>query len=287
MKQKVDFLHIGYHKTASTWFQLNGYPMHPEINLLNQGSLDPVFYETFVQPDEFNFDMEVFKTNFWEQANRGKKKTVLFGICEESLSGNFWTGRNSDTLLHRINNQFSGSKIILAIRRQDSMLLSLYSNYVKNGGSMPFSRLIKDIPFEGALLGSKLEYHKLIQKYYDYFGMDNVFVYLFEEFTSSPQTVLRNIANFLDVSDFPDTPTKKRVNIKMGCYQLGTARILNSLSFNNRYSRKILSSIFQTDKKLSLQIPDNLTELWSLSNQNTKLITGLNLEKYSYPMVNS
>ena len=101
------------------------------------------------------------------------------------------------------------------------------------------------------------------------------------------ETNTLGIANFLDISDFPDVPTKKRVNIKMGCYQLGTARILNGLSFNNRYSRKILSSIFQTDKKLSLQIPDNLTELWSLSNQNTKLITGLNLEKYSYPMVNS
>jgi hypothetical protein len=162
VKHKVDFLHIGYHKTASTWFQLYGYPMHSEINLLNQGSFDSVFFDTFVGPDEFNFDEVEFETNFWGNANRNKQNNVLSGICEESLTGHFWTGRNSDTLLHRINDQFEGSKIIISIRRQESMLASLYSNYVKNGGTMSFSRLLSDIPFEGALLSSKLEYHKLI-----------------------------------------------------------------------------------------------------------------------------
>ena len=57
---KIDFVHVGFHKTASTWFQLTGYPSHPQVNLINTGVNDKSFYEHFVKPDYFNFDESSF-----------------------------------------------------------------------------------------------------------------------------------------------------------------------------------------------------------------------------------
>jgi len=175
-------------------------------------------------------------------------------------------------------------KIILSIRNQESMLRSLYSNYVKNGGTLSFKKLLKDISFEGDLVEKKLEYHRLINSYYDAFGKENVFVYLFEEFQRAPDDVLSKLASFLGVSPFVASPKDNRVNKGFGRYQLITERFLNTFSIRNRYSRKLVEMAFKIDRPIRLSIPEHLLEQWSLSNEKTEKLTGLDLQKYGYLM---
>ena len=57
MRNKVDLVHIGYHKTASTWWQQIGYTSSKDIFLLNSevNKSDKAFFELFVEPLEFDF----------------------------------------------------------------------------------------------------------------------------------------------------------------------------------------------------------------------------------------
>jgi len=284
MKNRVDFIHVGYHKTATTWFQLYGYSTHPDINLLNQGELDSVFFDTFAQPDDFCFEENDYQKKFIDRVDNKIDDKIVNGICEENLSGHSWTGRNADTVLRRIYSYYKDGKIILSIRNQESMLRSLYSNYVKNGGTLSFKKLLKDISFEGDLVEKKLEYHRLINSYYDAFGKENVFVYLFEEFQRAPDDVLSKLASFLGVSPFVASPKDNRVNKGFGRYQLITERFLNTLSIQNRYSRKLVEMVFKIDRPIHLSIPEHLLEQWSLSNEETAKLTGLDLQKYGYLM---
>jgi hypothetical protein len=282
MKNTIDFFHIGYHKTASTWFQTYGYPSHPEINLLNKGDLDPIFYSSFVAPDGINFDLSKFEMDFMVNSNNESHKGSISGVCEENLTGNPWTGRNSDSLLLRISEQFKGCKVIISIRNQKTMIESLYSNYVKSGGMLSFSSLLNDLPIEGGLIKGKLEYHNLIKKYFDVFGKSNVMVYMYEDFVLEPEVVLDKIAIFLNIGRFPKTPNNRKLNQKFGYFNLNAQRGLNSIHLNGRYADAMLRRLFIFDKRFTLTIPKEFLDSWTLSNKKTSLLTDLNLSKHAY-----
>jgi len=80
------------------------------------------------------------------------------------------------------------------------------------------------------------------------------------------------------------SPKDNRVNKGFGRYQLITERFLNTLSIQNRYSRKLVEMVFKIDRPIHLSIPEHLLEQWSLSNEETAKLTGLDLQKYGYLM---
>lgn len=56
--KKINFLHVGYHKTASTWFQKIGYPSLNDIKIVNRDQSDMQFFKLFIEPDNFNFSQK-------------------------------------------------------------------------------------------------------------------------------------------------------------------------------------------------------------------------------------
>lgn len=280
---KIDFIHLGYHKTASTWFQLFGYGNHPDIFLLN----DPksprykIFMNEFVYPDDFKFCHDKFykrisKTNIFTS----KKLT---GICEENLTGNFWTGRNSDTLLNRISNHFSEPKIILCIREQRSMFTSLYLNYIKHGGNLSASKLVNEPCFDGFLIFDKLKYSNYLTKLYNLFDSNNILIYTYEEFLNYPDIIYCKICNFLGIKSIHIQ--NKRVNHSRGLITLQIERILNKLGYHNRYTKKAFDICSQFDLRvtnISSVIPQQTLSEWSKCNDLITEITALELKKFNY-----
>lgn len=288
-KLNLDFVHIGYHKTASSWFQFYGYKNSSRIRLLNDVRSDfyRIFMNTFVLPDKYNFDYQEYFKSFWTpQLKIGDDPTTIKGICEENLSGHFWTGRNSDTLLQRVNDCFDSPKVIISIRQQDNMLASLYSNYIKNGGTLTAKRLLSDVCFEGNLVLSKLCYDRLISSAQEMFGFKNVMVYAYEEFQSDPMSLLWRIFQFIGAEEYGAADFNIRVNKGRGKIGLQLERILNVYGFHGRYSRKIIDYLTAIDlpvpKNSMKHLTVNFQEIWKESNNKTAFLTSIDLADYGY-----
>ena len=70
MKKKVDFIHLGYNKTATTWWQTFGYLALKNITLLNSESDqgDETFYNLFVELLDYNFNLKKFQSDFLDKS---------------------------------------------------------------------------------------------------------------------------------------------------------------------------------------------------------------------------
>ena len=69
---KIDFLHIGYHKTATTWFQYSGYKKFSKVVICNdvETNLYEFFSKNFVEIPDFNFDKDSFEKSFLEELKK-------------------------------------------------------------------------------------------------------------------------------------------------------------------------------------------------------------------------
>ncbi len=216
---KVDFIHIGYHKTATTWLQLCGFREHPDIVMLNDSrtSLDSYFVNNFVHVDENYFNADVFEKEFTGEIKRiqGDVSGLIVGICEENISGHYWHGRDERMLIERVARVFGDTKIIITIRNQLDMLISLYANYVKfNAGTRSLGALLLDKSVFGEKVFEKLCYDRLVCRCLSLFGKSNVMVVCYEDFASKQNVVFNNMLTFAGAPpiDLPPKITNRRVN---------------------------------------------------------------------------
>lgn len=214
------FVHIGYHKTATTWIQENVFNRHPEITYLGKAQEYPVpkvidIFHSLYEDSDVRFSVEENKKR-WNAilSKLNIKNRKIFGLSDEGLSGGIdWFGGQSLFVADRIKAIFSdyNVKIIIGIREQCSMLESFYSEYVRRGGTNSLRRLIYSPFSTGRFLLDKLYYYRQIEYYFNKFGRENVFIYLFEEIKGDYAEVVTNLLRFLHLSEIKVTqiPSKK------------------------------------------------------------------------------
>ena len=274
---KVDFFHVGFHKTASTWFQEIGYKRHSDISLVNGDCWDSVFYNRFIGSDYASW-RTLDETMVISTETDGR----LNGICDENLTGHFWTGRNACKIAQNIYEYNPHSKVVFVVRDQVSMIDSLYFNYVRNGGFLTFKELVNDICFEGHLVREKLEYHRLIELYLEYFGRDRVLVVPYEEFRLSPASFLARIAAFLDVQMFSSYETDLLINKKLARGERDVMRVLGRAGFNPDWSRQLRKVGRILPSKGALAVPTEFLTIWAKSNRMLERLLGIDLDSYGY-----
>jgi len=243
------FLHIGYHKTATTWLQDKVFSCHEQVIFLgkyNACKSEKIFrlLSNFYKHSDTKFSVKENKSLFEEilKENNLEGKKII-GLSDEGLSGGLdWFGGSTHNIVQRIRDTFDeyDVKIIIGIREQKEMLLSLYSEYVKRGGTCSLERLIFSPYSEGRFLFDKLEYFSLLSKYIHMFGKENVFCYLFEEISQDKIFTLNKLFEFLDLGNLTLTKEQNsRVNIKLSNVGLVSLRFMNhfffSINNNNSY----------------------------------------------------
>jgi hypothetical protein len=136
-------IHIGYHKTASTFLQKNYF--------IDENNFSPVFesrkeiYNKVILLN--NFEFEETKIELKQKLDLKISGIVSSGkipfISEEELSGNPHTGGVISTIIaDRLKFLFPSGKIIITIREQKSIIFSVYRQYLKEGGAKPLKRYI-------------------------------------------------------------------------------------------------------------------------------------------------
>lgn len=221
-------IHIGYHKTATTWLQRALFV--PEFGYHPLMSHDEVF-ELISRPHDLVFDPAAAQ-DWIAQKSAATPENCTPVISSEILSGNmFFGGRESASLAHRLHKIAPKARILVTIRAQERILPSVYMQYLLRGGTLPAEKFFSGkaalgyTPFDPA----HFEYHRLVGLYQTLFGADNVLVSTQEKLAKDRPGALEDIANFAGLTFNAQTgvPTTKAQGVSYPEYAAGVLRRIN------------------------------------------------------------
>jgi Sulfotransferase family len=198
-------VHVGYHKTGSSWLQKHFFS-RPEtgFHYVDKAEDDhPVRQLVRVRP--FEFDPHAFRARFEPLLRPGQADGLVPVVSFERLAGHPCSGGyDSKEIANRLAEVFPRARILVVIREQHSMIVSAYKQYVDGGGTCslrqflepPTSPTMRVPGFDFA----HFEYDHLLRYYHDLFGPESVLVLAFEQFVLEPAAFVTAIARFAERS---------------------------------------------------------------------------------------
>lgn len=243
-------LHIGYHKTATGWFQGTFYPAVRNVAYVDRRRV----VDAFLTDPAFHFDPAEARRRLGLDAAEQS-----LAICEEELCGYphnaGLAGFQAKETAVRLARTFPQAQVVIFVRRQPEMIAACYMQYVREGGTHgPRRYLFPHIYLRGAqdrmykmprFNFEQFEYDRLIAHYQALFGEERVHVFCYEAFRADPQSFLAGFAHRLGFEvDVRRLPTVRRANPSYGPALLKLAQAVNLFS-----NRKVL------DKTCLVHIP--------------------------------
>ena len=199
MRTEGPLLHIGYHKTGSSWLQKcvfeNAKAGFSRVRGLKKLSL--------VEANPFDFEARKVSKKIEPRIREAQARNLVPVLSRERLSGNPHSGGyDSKIIADRLAAVFPTARVLVVIREQISMLVSVYKQYIQIGGAATFQQYVTrpSVPPRIPLFRFDFfEYHRLISYYQDLFGATNVLVLPYELLRTQPEKFLEQIGEFLDV----------------------------------------------------------------------------------------
>ena len=305
-------IHIGYHKTASTWFQRVYYRRVKNLRYIHRRLVKRAFLER----GGFDFDVQSARDTL--ELSSPDEPVIL---CEEELSGYLHNGGLhgflSLEMARRLHATFPDARIVVFIRSQPDMMAACYQQYIRGGGTyLPERYLHPSRYLRGAAADSykiprfafeHFRYLPLIMHYETLFGRDSVHVIAYEEFRRDTDRFLERYAALMGLDVEPEGVSLRRRNASYSLPIVRLARVLNRFTYRtvndkrywldipNWYSRrrKILEGL---NKKSWLGRPPSAEQLFgtrevleiedSFRESNRKLAdhAGLGLADLGYPL---
>lgn len=230
-------VHVGWHKTATTWFQRRYYPRVATHRFVDREWVK----QALLAPGAFDFDAEAARRTL---ARAGAPPWIL---CEEELSGNPHSGGLMGfvprEVAHRIHAALPDAAIVIFLRHQVEAIAASYKQYLRQGGTHRPRRYV--FPHEGrrgfraapwkapAFRLGHFDYAALVRCYDTLFGRENVHVFLYEDFRADPVAFLGAFGKALDLDVEPSGLSGPRENVSWGRRLLPLARLVNRLSARN------------------------------------------------------
>ena len=199
MDKRPTLIHIGYHKTGSTWFQKAFFPSFENLYVVPQN----LSTSLFVFPSSFSFDASSTAEHLWHLTEEAECQSMV--VSNEELSGNIHSGGNggyvAKEVAERLYQTFGAdSQILIFLRNQEDMIESSYRQYLKIGGTQKLHAYLNP-PHEShrrpRFSLSHFEYDQLVSFYFQLFGKDHVHVFFYEDFKSDKDVVLRSIMQIM------------------------------------------------------------------------------------------
>lgn len=297
-----DIIHIGYPKTATTWFQNELFPY-----VTNKYYVPRTFIKSNI------YGKTVFEYNGYEVKQKIKHPFLL---SFEGLSGNVHNyGLNGYMIKEFANRLFELSPnavVVLFIRNQYDIIASSYLQYVKNGGTYGIKNYLHhpgfDDPRDSFLFSfDYFKYDKIIRLYVDLFGKTNVKVYLYEDFNTLGKVFVKKFIKDLELDVDLEKINLDRVNYAYRNRTRKIARIFNLFSKEGmvfkyylmhipgwyvfskkllfRFNQKLDYNIVSSSKLLNKKDILFIKRFYSQSNQiliNEYQLEGI--KKYNYPL---
>ena len=192
-------LHVGYHKTGTTWLQNRFFlPEYGYGRILGHDEVSALV----VDAHESGRDAERLAAAAAERTRALEPGTVPV-VSSEILCGNpFHGGAGGAANARLLAAAFPDARILITIREQTRMLVSVYMQYLSRGGALPPEGFFaeENAPGYPRFRAEHFRYHWLVGLYRDLFGAGNVLVLTQEE-------MARDLAGFLaQISAFAEAP---------------------------------------------------------------------------------
>ena len=187
-------IHIGYHKTATTWLQQKLFITESEVfepmSMLRKGhsSLAKHFFyddeQYLLSPFEYN-EARIQKEIESIKGSNDKLILKIPVISHERLSGNpHSSGFDAKKIASMLKSTFPKAKILIIVREQKSFILSNYFQYLSIGGTCNLNKYL-NTKYDGKrpfFSPNHIKYLPLITEYYNLYGKNNVLVLPYEMF---------------------------------------------------------------------------------------------------------
>ena len=240
-----NFIYVGMGKSGTTWlFKI--LQNHPEI------------FVTDVKETNF-FDLNYHRGIDWYLNFFQKSEVDVVGEISHRYI-------HVPGVAERISKDLGRIKIIVGLRKPVDYFLSDYLFTIRNGR---FSGSIEDWAADG-FDWKTLDYKSMLEPYIKEFGLENIYIYNFNELEDDPISFLKKITKFLNVSDFTikdidfdkvnqaSRPRSKRVslvvNVLSKYFKRRGGQRLISMVKKNKLIGRILFSELEKKPKISLDL---------------------------------
>lgn len=224
-------VHIGYHKTATTWFQRRIWPAATSHEFVPRHQTQ----RALLSPSGLWFDPAAARA---ELGLEGCARPVL--LSEENLSGyphnGGLHGLIGPEVARRIRETLPDAQIVILIRNQRDIIRATYAQYVSGGGTWSLRRyLAGKAGSYGALTRAykapafeweHFAFDRLVAHYERLFGSESVHVYPYE-WLEQPDAFLIRLRRDLGVVLPPGIERSHRANASLGRGALFALRCAN------------------------------------------------------------
>jgi Sulfotransferase family len=192
-------IHIGYHKTASSWLQHLFFPHHRQLRLAHNHE---TLWSHLIEPNALDFSANNCRENLQPVVEKTRADGLIPILSAERLSGNPHSGGyDSQVIAWRLSEVFPDARILIVVRRQADMLRSLYKQYVRAGGICSLSEYLDPVR-DGRMplfRHQHLCYHRLVACYKGLFGKERVLTLPYEQLASDQAGFLESLCEFMDI----------------------------------------------------------------------------------------
>jgi hypothetical protein len=302
-------IHVGLHKTGTTWLQDRVFVNNKLGFDSPWGPMASPAVAEFMLVDPLSFDAKATLTRLGPDVNASREKGYIPVLSHEGLSSRPVRGTYyAPTVAGRLHEVFPNARIVIGIREQKGMILSLYRQFVRNGGVYSLKQFIGtgNEPAGWSPL-CRLEffhYDRFVRCYQDLFGQDNVLVQPLELLRDDEPRYLRRLLDFAGSTGSPEDLGKAGVsNAGWGGQTLEIFRFFSRFAVRNplgpkqpwsvRNAQRIcykLDKIIpksrhaKIEKSWKAYIKDRAQSRYDESNAELARLTGLDLASMGYAM---
>lgn len=300
-------VHVGYHKTATTWMQEALFPLVESHEFIPRKTVE----RTFLHPSGLHFcEREAAQALRLESRNR----PVL--LSEENLTGYLHNaglhGLMAPEAARRIKTVLPDARILIFVRNQYNICRSSYAQYINAGGTWSQNRYFQTERFVDGALSERwkapvfefeqFEFDRLIAYYDDLFGADCVHVYPYEWWRDRDAMIDRLEAD-LGMTFTARPESEGRANVSLGSARLSVLRFANAFTRQcvinkdcivlpgGRQFRSVTKATLRTvpnmckaKHKLPGSVEEHIRTFYPDSNRRLMASRDLPLEELGYPV---
>ena len=242
--QRPYLIHIGYHKTGTTWLQRHyfsrrhaGFAFSRECGRTVTGGIEGMTPGRFITDQPlFHYDPKATRAAF----DRYFAADIAVGltpvISYEELSGNASSGGwRSKEFAWRLAETFPEARILIVVREQRTMIRACYMQYLRAGGAVT----LRDFMMQSSdpnVPQPDLYYYRyngLVELYRKLFSPEQVLCVPFEWFRQRPREYLDRLDAFSGAAPDLALPVEVVENPGRDMLQYPLARLLNPLMRRN------------------------------------------------------